>query len=67
MPKYLSASETAVILGVSHRRVNQLKESGILSGVRIGNSNAIDPESLRQYLKRVRKYTKKPKQSNGHR
>jgi len=53
--KYLSASETAVILGLSKRRVNQLARERKLEAVQIGNSNAIDPESIQRYIKRTKK------------
>lgn len=59
--KYLSARETGVILGMTQRRVNQLAKAGQLEAVRIGNSNAIDPESIQKYIKR-----QQSKQSNGN-
>lgn len=59
--KYLSARETGVILGMTQRRINQLAKAGQLESVRIGNSNAIDPESIQRYIKRRQK-----KQSNGN-
>lgn len=60
--KYLSARETGVILGMTQRRVNQLAKGGVLDSVRIGNSNAIDPESIQRYIKRQQKKSN----GNGH-
>jgi len=60
--KYLSASETAVILGLSKRRGNQLARGGKLEGIQIGNSNAIDPEAIQRNIKG----TKKKSNGNGH-
>lgn len=58
--RYLSASETAVILGVTQRRVNQLARIRELESVRIGNSNAIDPKSVQKYIEKLKK------KSNGN-
>jgi hypothetical protein len=63
--KYLSAKETGVILGMTQRRVNQLAKAGQLESVRIGNSNAIDPESIQKYIKR-QKSAKSPTHANGN-
>jgi hypothetical protein len=63
--KYLSARETGVILGMTQRRVNQLAKAGQLESVRIGNSNAIDPESIQKYIKRRRQQS--TTNGNGHR
>jgi len=60
--KYLSANETAVILGVTQRRVNQLARERKLEAIRIGNVNAIDPESIQRYIKQQRKKSN----GNGH-
>lgn len=62
--KYLSARETGVILGMTQRRVNQLAKAGQLESVRIGNSNAIDPESIQKYIKRRRQQS--TPNGNGH-
>lgn len=62
--KYLSSLETSVILGMSQRRVNQLARAGQLESVRIGNSNAIDIESIQKYIKRQK--TSKQSNGNGH-
>lgn len=49
---YISAEVAADRIGRSKRRVNQLVVDGELEAVRIGNTNAIQLNSVKRYLEK---------------
>lgn len=50
--EYVSARIAAAMIGKTPRRVNQLLVDGDLTGIRIGNSNAVEVKSLDRYLRK---------------
>lgn len=62
--KLLSASEAAVILGFTQRRVNQLIKEGRLKAELIGNSHVISSLALARYLQTGKRNQKS--NGNGH-
>ncbi len=54
MSGFLSITEVADQLGVSHQTIRKLISSGDLVAYRVGGSWRIDPKDLADYLERVK-------------